>query len=373
MLGVSNIIPEQYRMKISSLGKFLDQPLLSNTLAHKMPLILTTAALGFGIKDTLQQPQNERKKRAVKNTVILSAITLASLLGAKLIKIKGKSLIETVPREKILLAQQKAIEEFKNQNSKLCENTVRILDKAKEKMLSLKETDTLLAAVKDKKGAEKITNTLFGNKEDITSKKIVEEISGLSIMGFIPVASGVAGGVAADKLTNESSGEKTKNKIKEGIYQFFANIFLCNVGAGTFLYTAEKLNEKGIIKNLTPLKKTGIILSGILSVGVIGGSRIANIIGNKFVNPVIDKCGKNGAKQTTKNEERKPEALDIALHTDDIATAGVLSGVKWIEPLLPVMYLVSGYRTAIGYRNGDNNCACAKAQKLDKAQNHNHN
>ena len=359
-------------MKISSLGKFLDQPLLSNTLAHKMPLILTTAALGFGIKDTLQQPQNERKKRAVKNTVILSAITLASLLGAKLIKIKGKSLIETVPREKILLAQQKAIEEFKNQNSKLCENTVRILDKAKEKMLSLKETDTLLAAVKDKKGAEKIINTLFGNKEDITSKKIVEEISGLSIMGFIPVASGVAGGVAADKLTNESSGEKTKNKIKEGIYQFFANIFLCNVGAGTFLYTAEKLNEKGI-KNLTPLKKTGIILSGILSVGVIGGSRIANIIGNKFVNPVIDKCGKNGAKQTTKNEERKPEALDIALHTDDIATAGVLSGVKWIEPLLPVMYLVSGYRTAIGYRNGDNNCACAKAQKLDKAQNHNHN
>ena len=356
MLGESNIIPEHYRMKISSLGKFLDQPLLSNTLAHKMPLILTTAALGFGIKDTLQQPQNERKKRAVKNTVILSAITLASLLGAKLIKIKGKSLIETVPRE-----------------TKLCENTVRILDKAKEKMLSLKETDTLLAAVKDKKGAEKIINTLFGNKEDITSKKIVEEISGLSIMGFIPVASGVAGGVAADKLTNESSGEKTKNKIKEGIYQFFANIFLCNVGAGTFLYTAEKLNEKGIIKNLTPLKKTGIILSGILSVGVIGGSRIANIIGNKFVNPIIDKCGKNVAKQTTKNEERKPEALDIALHTDDIATAGVLSGVKWIEPLLPVMYLVSGYRTAIGYRNGDNNCARAKAQKLDKAQNHNHN
>ena len=114
MLGESNIIPEQYRMHISSLGKFLDQPLLSNTLAHKMPLILTTAALGFGIKDTLQQPQNERKNRAVKNTVILAAITLASLLGANLITIKGKSLIYTVPREKILLARHTAIEAFHN-------------------------------------------------------------------------------------------------------------------------------------------------------------------------------------------------------------------------------------------------------------------
>ena len=51
--------------------------------------------------------------------------------------------------------------------------------------------------------------------------------------------------------------------------------------------------------------------------------------------------------------ERKPELLDMALHTDDIATAGVLSGFKWIEPMLPLMYTISGYRAGIGYRNGE--------------------
>ena len=51
------------------------------------------------------------------------------------------------------------------------------------------------------------------------------------------------------------------------------------------------------------------------------------------------------------SSERKPELLDMALHTDDIATAGVLSGFKWIEPMLPLMYTISGYRAGIGYRN----------------------
>ena len=46
--------------------------------------------------------------------------------------------------------------------------------------------------------------------------------------------------------------------------------------------------------------------------------------------------------------------MDIALHADDIATAGILSGFKWIEPALPFMYFISGYRAGIGYRNGNN-------------------
>ena len=49
--------------------------------------------------------------------------------------------------------------------------------------------------------------------------------------------------------------------------------------------------------------------------------------------------------------ERKPEALDIGLHTDDIATVAVMSGLKWIEPALPIMYAISGFRAGIGYRN----------------------
>ena len=51
------------------------------------------------------------------------------------------------------------------------------------------------------------------------------------------------------------------------------------------------------------------------------------------------------------NKERRPEALDISLHIDDIASVGFMSGVKWIGPILPALYSISGYRAGIGYRN----------------------
>jgi hypothetical protein len=54
-----------------------------------------------------------------------------------------------------------------------------------------------------------------------------------------------------------------------------------------------------------------------------------------------------------KKETRTPELLDLTLHTDDIATVSLLSGLKWIEPSLPLLYSISGYRAGIGYRNDD--------------------
>ena len=103
-----------------------------------------------------------------------------------------------------------------------------------------------------------------------------------------------------------------------------------------------------IIKPLTPVKKLGVILAGITATGIIGGSAIANYLSKKFVNPLF--AQKKDRKEGLYSE-RKPEPLDVALHADDIATAGVLSGFKWIEPALPVMYFISGYRAGIGYRN----------------------
>ena len=34
-----------------------------------------------------------------------------------------------------------------------------------------------------------------------------------------------------------------------------------------------------------------------------------------------------------------------------------MSGLKWIEPALPILYGISGYRTGIGYRNDKKNNA----------------
>ena len=102
----------------------------------------------------------------------------------------------------------------------------------------------------------------------------------------------------------------------------------------------EKMGVKGKVS-----RALGMV-AGIVAMGIVGGSAIANAIGNKIINPMLGEQQKKGIYS-----ERKPEALDIGLHVDDIATVAVMSGLKWIEPALPIMYSISGYRAGIGYRN----------------------
>ena len=183
-------------------------------------------------------------------------------------------------------------------------------------------------------------NKLIPEPENISSKDIFSEIGRLSLLGLIPVIGGIGGGIAGDMVTTREWKKEIPNKIKEGAYQYLANIFLCNIGAGTALGVMEKFG----VKSKTP-RALGMI-GGIVATGVIGGSAIANLISNKIIDPICGKKSKNGIYS-----ERKPEALDIGLHTDDIATVAVMSGLKWIEPALPIMYAISGYRAGIGYRN----------------------
>lgn len=89
--------------------------------------------------------------------------------------------------------------------------------------------------------------------------------------------------------------------------------------------------------------------AGIALTGVVGGSAIANFISSKLINPFFNK----ETNDKSLFSERKPEAIDVGLHADDIATVAVMSGLKWIEPALPIMYSISGYRAGIGYRNGE--------------------
>jgi hypothetical protein len=94
------------------------------------------------------------------------------------------------------------------------------------------------------------------------------------------------------------------------------------------------------------------MVAGIIATGIVGGSAIANYIGKKCIDPLLDdeNCKKDSEKLYS---ERKPEALDVGLHLDDVATVAVMSGLKWIEPALPMLYSISGFRAGIGYRNGN--------------------
>ena len=59
--------------KISSIGKFLDQPILTAKLNKHMPEILTIGSGIFLAKQLHETPENERLKHGIKSAIILGA------------------------------------------------------------------------------------------------------------------------------------------------------------------------------------------------------------------------------------------------------------------------------------------------------------
>ncbi len=315
-------------------GKYLDQPLLVAKFEKKVPYILAGGGVIYTANLARNANKDERKDVFTRTGTTLAFTFLSALLAPKIVN-------------KIFKNPTKNIQEIKTQNTKIVDTFIKennpknldlsILEKAKTKILSFKEIKKLHKTLNTN---DDFLNKLITDPENITSKEIFSEIGRLSLLGFIPVVGGIGGGIAGDILTTKNWKDKIPNKVKEGSYQYLANIFLCNVGAGIALTIMENFGVKS-----KATRAFGMI-GGIATTGIIGGSMIANAISNKIINPLF---GKNKAKGLY--SERKPEALDIGLHTDDIATVAVMSGLKWIEPALPIMYSISGYRAGIGYRN----------------------
>lgn len=320
-------------IKISSFGKFLDQPILTAKLNQKIPAVLTLASAGFVANEVKNAKPEDKRKTAIKTSIILGATAISAINAPKIANfITGRPAQKTLKQIK-----QNNTEIISNilKNNKFEENIKKILEKAKDKILTVKEVDTL-----NKKTSTDVLNKIIPPPDNITSKDLFREIGWLSIFGAVPVVGGIAGGIAADMATEKDWKPKVPNKIKEGVYQYLANIFMCNVGAGIALGILEHKN----IKSKTA-RCVGMV-TGILLTGVIGGSAIANFISNKLISPLLSKNNKQ-------KDTRTPELLDLGLHSDDIATVSLLSGLKWIEPSLPLLYAISGYRAGTGYRNSD--------------------
>lgn len=320
-------------IKFSTIGKYLDQPLLTAKINKQIPTVLTLASTAFLAKEIYETPKENKKKKGLQLGIILTATTLSAINASRIASFLTKRPMSKTIKQ-ISTENEKTISEIISENT-LNKDVIMILNKAKNKILSINNVDIL-----NKNLSRKDLNKLIPNPENITSKDIFREIGWLSIFGAIPVAGGIAGGIVADKTTETHWKNKVSNKIKEGVYQYLANIFMCNIGAGISLGLLEKMNIRS-----KSARCIGMV-SGIILTGVVGGSAIANYISNKFVNPLLSK--------NTQKETRTPELLDIGLHTDDIATVSLLSGLKWIEPSLPLLYAISGYRAGIGYRNNKN-------------------
>ncbi len=319
-------------IKVSSIGKYLDQPILSAKLNKNIPTIMAVGSSAIVLNQINNAPKEERTKTGIKSAIILGSTILSAVNAPKI-----ASYITKRDGAKSLKAIQesntKLINEYLKKN-KVEEKLLKIFNKAKTKILTPKEIETI------NEGQHRtFVNKLIPPPENIKAKDIFKEIGWLSVYGAVPVAGGIIGGITADKLTEQNWKKRIPNKVNEGIYQYLANIFLCNIGAGAALGILEKFNIKS-----KSARCVGMVC-GIILTGVIGGSAVANFIGNKFINPLMNK--------NNKPDVRSPELLDIGLHTDDIATVSLLSGLKWIEPSLPLLYSISGYRAGIGYRNSD--------------------
>lgn len=329
---------------IKSFAKFLDQPILIAHLNKNMPKIMLTGTALYSAKkgyDTFESDKNftsfdkkDKTKNYLKNTGILFSSVICALIAPKL----ASQITRRPPLESLMTVKKqnsKLVEEFvlKNKNS-LSEENLKVLEHAKTNILSLSQIKKLTKDLKEKK-LDGFMKKLIPNPENISSKDIFSEIGYLSIYGAIPVIGGIVSGLAADKIAGENVKKTTPDKVSEGLYQYLANIFMCNIGAGVALGILEKLNITS-----KACRAIGMV-TGIVLTGVLGGSMIANFITEK----ISKKIGINNIK------ERKPELIDLGMHTDDIATVAVLSGLKWIEPSLPFLYSISGYKSGIGYRN----------------------
>ena len=340
------------------IGKYLDQPMLVAKFSKAVPAILCGGAATVTAVNTFRAPEGQKSKVCVQDLCIMTGTVGSALIatrGLKPFHVDGKKLFkgfaglsDNVCPKALKKEQTELIDEFVSSNP-VEKETKSILEKAKEKILSFDEVKKIHQKLAETENGDTFLKKLIPDPEPVTSKEIFGEIGRLSIMGLVPVAGGIAGGIAGDRLTEKEWKEKIPNKIKEGAYQYLANIFLCNVGAGAAIAIMEKMKVKS-----KPVKAAGMI-AGIVLTGVVGGSAMANYIGKKLIDPIF--CKKTEKtdcpKQKALYSERKPELLDIGLHIDDAATVAVLSGLSWIEPALPILYSVSGYRAGTGYRNGE--------------------
>jgi hypothetical protein len=322
---------------LTVLGKYLDQPRFIKNFSHAVPAILIASGGGLVLNNVIKAPKENRKKETVKNICVIGATVISAIfapkIASKIVREHNHENIEDI---------SKVIADFLI-NNKLSIDTSNILKKAKKEHLGYSDIKIIFKELGGKEEGKEFLNKLIPEPENIDSKHIFGEIGKLSVLGAIPVLGGITGGIAGDKLTDKNWEKKISDKIKEGSYQYLANIFLCNIGAGVALLAMEKLNIKS-----KQARAIGMI-GGIILTGVVLGSAIANGISEKIIDPIIHK--KHNKKGLY--SERTPELLDISLHVDDVATVAVLSGLKWIEPSLPILYSISGYRAGIGYRNGD--------------------
>lgn len=339
---------------VGSIGKCIDQPVLVSKFGATVPKLLIAGSLAKCGIETYKAPKKEKKKTFIKIFCVLAGTVSGALLATKQ-TLNLNSVKDT------LKSQKEVVSGILTKNKNISAQARQLLQKSGSgKILTPGEIKTLSDSLPKNKTKD-ILNAIIPPTQCVKAKDIVKELGSLSYLGLLPVVGGIAGGIAGNAMTEKDWKKKVPNQIKEGSFQYFANIFLCNIGAAAALGGLELFARKGHAWATTNMARVIGMGAGIMATGVIGGSAIANWIGKKLINPIFETKEEKAIRKAKEKagikesiySERKPELADMGLHVDDFATIGVLSGVKFIEPALPILYSLSGYRSGIGYRNSD--------------------
>ena len=179
--------------RISAIGKYLDQPLLTAKINKNVPYMLTLGAAAIFTDTVKKSPKDERRKSALKIGTTLAATAISAAMAPKIASyVTGRSVSKTLSQ--IKKSNTEIVDEYVKNNN-VGEQLQKILQKAKTKVLSLKEINKLFSNPEH----SEVANKLIPPPVSVGSKDIFKEIGWLSVYGAIPVAGGIAGGVIGDK------------------------------------------------------------------------------------------------------------------------------------------------------------------------------
>lgn len=397
------IKPERsWAQKAMVAGNYIDQASVVKKYGAPVNYLMLLAAAGVTGYHTLQAQPEEKKKVLIRDALVLSAtvggtiFASGGLLAFKQL-LNPKLTEETVNGFKGLIKQ--GMKPLQDEGENLLERMSKSLPKLKEAEEKISKTllDKLEGIHTAKKDQEHFTkeelhkiyelikehepkkvNDIFGKifGEDGGLWDEIVEAKDFFVIGALGVLSGIGGGLLANKINGVKDPEKVPNMVKEGIFQFVANIGMCAVGAGSALALmnpagwapeslkkpAEKITYAFHKAPGNKLYRFGGVLAG-LSVGILGGSHIANYVGQHYVNPMLDKIQGKESRPPEEQGKRHIEGMDMVLHVDDIPTAAAIAGTAILGPWIMPFFPVSGYKAGIGYRNDEK----AKKSKEDGA------
>jgi len=368
--------------KIRVYGSFVEQPQIIRVVGQKAGWIGGLGGVGLlAGADAYHAKPEERQKVLTRDAMVLGSTALGTWAAARKFMALPTEKEAKATVERYIDEVQETLGKFKNSSpsyqelakdleklkaegrSRLGLNDFRnIIEKIEKNSNKAEVKDHLAKIFEPEEGFPGWTNMFKemwqkGSHLEGKEEGEIRKMLNFFVVGGLSVLSGLFGGIAANKINKVQDKDATVNMVKEGVFQFIANIALCAVGAAAAIVGMAPLQSKFAKMGWAGKGIKTVGIGAGLSLGIFGGGVIANKLGTKVINPLCDKIqGKEPQpqSQTDPNQgKRKIEFWDAILHLDDVPTALALAGLEIVEPFIPLFFGFSGYRTGIGYRNDD--------------------